>query len=66
MNQGIKWGLLMKKTEVKNLGKCTFTVTNHKVGLDYLETIHSNGFLQPIKATRISDEPYSLTDHILC
>jgi hypothetical protein len=34
---------------------------------EYLETVHSNGFLQLIsKATRIVENSYSLIDHIIC
>jgi hypothetical protein len=40
---------------------------NNQTSLDYLDTIHSNGFLQIIsKATRITGESFSLIDHILC
>jgi uncharacterized protein YcgL (UPF0745 family) len=42
-------------------------LTSSKPALDYLETIHSNGFLQLIsKATRIAGDTFSLIDHILC
>jgi hypothetical protein len=40
---------------------------NNQTALDYLETIHSNGYLQIIsKATRIAGDSFSLIDHILC
>jgi hypothetical protein len=40
---------------------------NNQTSLDYLETIHSNGYLQIIsKATRIAGDSFSLIDHILC
>jgi hypothetical protein len=40
---------------------------NNQTSQDYLETIHSNGFLQVIsKATRIAGDSFSLIDHILC
>jgi hypothetical protein len=42
-------------------------LTSSKTAFDYLETVHSNGFLQLIsKATRIAGDSYSLIDHILC
>jgi hypothetical protein len=41
-------------------------ITNNQSIRDYLETVHSNVFLQIIsKATRISGHSYSLKDHIL-
>jgi hypothetical protein len=40
---------------------------NNNIAAEYLETVHSNGFLQLIsKATRIVENSYSLIDHILC
>ncbi len=42
-------------------------LSNSKPAFDYLETVHSNGFLQLIsKASRISGESFSLIDHLLC
>jgi exonuclease III len=40
---------------------------NQNPAKDYLEIVHSSGFLQLIsKATRILDGSYSLIDHVLC
>ncbi len=42
-------------------------LNNNTLISDYLDTVHSNGFLQTLtKATRISGDSYSLIDHILC
>ncbi len=42
-------------------------LTNNIPATEYLETVHSNGFLQLIcKATRIAGNSYSLIDHVLC
>jgi hypothetical protein len=42
-------------------------LTNNNFAVEYLETVHSSGFLQLIsKATRIMGNSYSLIDHILC
>jgi hypothetical protein len=42
-------------------------LANNQTSLDYLETIHSNGYLQIIsKATRIVGDSFSLIDHNLC
>jgi hypothetical protein len=40
---------------------------NSNLAKEYLDVVHSNGFLQLIsKATRIHNNAYSLIDHILC
>jgi hypothetical protein len=42
-------------------------LTNNNLASLYLDSVHSNGFLQLIgKATRIQNSTYSLIDHILC
>jgi hypothetical protein len=42
-------------------------IANNATAREYLDTIHNNGFLQPIsKATRIAGNSYSLIDHIIC
>jgi hypothetical protein len=42
-------------------------LTNNNLATEYLEMVHSNGFLQLIsKATRIMENSYSPIDHILC
>jgi hypothetical protein len=57
----------------RNVNTCVFSDTNinllklpnSNLATEYLETVHSNGFLQLIcKATRINDNSYSLIDHI--
>jgi hypothetical protein len=42
-------------------------ITNYQPAMEYLDTIHNNGFLQLIsKATHIAGDSFSLIDHILC